>query len=188
MTYRIEDFPISLNNAERLAVQTKQGNILGPAALAIVISACLFLDGLIVFFHTKTTPILEIAISVPMPWIIFGGIFGVVFANAYQSPDVSGLDPLDKSTLLLDEIGVHVTIGEHEKNYPWASISSAHIIDAHPKGNSDAHVRAIHIVMMGQFETDKYSNLIDKSFGISVDDLHDLIQQGMVRWGNRVPS
>jgi hypothetical protein len=186
MTYRLEDFPLQFDNAKSLATQEKLGNILGPIFLAVVIGMCLLLSGTVVFGHTKGAPVWGIVLGALLPWVLFGGLLALAFSN--KTTDTSGLIPAEKSTLVLDDQGVHVRIGQHKRDYDWAGIASAHVIDAHPKGESKVHIRAIHIKMKGQLSSDYFSDLIDSSFGIGVDQLQDLIQQGMQRWGTPIPS
>jgi hypothetical protein len=89
--------------------------------------------------------------------------------------------------LVLDDEGVHVTIGKHHMNYPWADISSAHVQQTTVKG-TEAWRRAVHIKLKGRLTADYYDDWIDGSFGIDVDELQGLIQQGMQRWGNPIPA
>lgn len=186
MTYRLEDFPLRFDNAKSLAVHEKIGNTVGVILLTLTVGMCLFLSALVVFGHEKGAPTWGVVLGAILPWVLAGGIFGPAFFN--KTTDTSGLIPTEKSTLVLDDQGVHVTIGQHVRDYPWARIASANVMDTNPRGESKVHLRAVHIRLMGQFDVDPYADWIDGSFDINVDELHALIQQGMKRWGSPIPA
>jgi hypothetical protein len=178
----ISEAPLEFTNDEQLGPQTTVHGCL----IFLIIVGCSLSSLAIVFGGHPDLKVWQTVALALLPWAIAGTGFWIV--RFRYSPDGGAIRPTEKSTLRIDADGVHVSIGGRVRDYAWTDIRKASVVSVPVTPGARLTISAVQIVRRGQILVERYSDLIDESFGVSPDELRWLIQQGVEKWGGDPPN
>lgn len=89
------------------------------------------------------------------------------------------------SKLIIDNTGIHQTLGRKQTNYLWRDISGTALIEKRGGGGRGPKwvSKQLQIRTITRDVDDDRANLISGIFGIRAIDLETIIQAGLSRWG-----
>jgi hypothetical protein len=175
MTYDISQAPLEFDNAtqyESRATKVK--------AVLVLFGACLAFTAVMVVGRDPQAPLWEALAFSSIPYFVVGG--GIFYMFVRDPPYGGAIGTTARSTLRIDSDGVHLRFGDRAREHPWADIRWVRIIKVRLPV-AGVRVRVVQIGHRGQPLSNDVSNLIDSSFGLTVDELCALIQQGIEKWG-----
>ena len=86
--------------------------------------------------------------------------------------------------MVIDERGLHISLEGREREYLWEDIQTVRTNTLAQKHNIHAIERVVQIRRKGQIIRDQYDDVIDGQFGIPVEELQNLIESGIRKWGS----